>query len=193
MPRAIAITGGICDGKSTVLAELSERGHSTLQADEVAREVLSSPGLLEQLTDTFGPGAVDSGRPNAEFLRAEVLPDPALRRRLNELTHACTLQRILEAVRAAQAPVFVEVPLLIETCSQRFFDEVWVAVSSPDEQRRRLTERLQGDAESAERILGAQLPTRAKIPFADKILRTLPPVSSVKSEVDRALAPLLRG
>jgi dephospho-CoA kinase len=193
LPRAVAITGGICDGKSTVLQELASRGFPTFVADEVAREVLSDPGLLERLVELFGSDAVSGDRLNAAFLRSHVLPDPDRRRKLNALAHSHTLSRLLERVAATDGLAFVEVPLLIETCSQRYFDEVWVTVSSPEEQLRRLTERLGGDSDAAARLLGTQLPTRAKIPFADKILRTLPPVLSVKSEVDSALAPLLRG
>lgn len=76
----------------------------------------------------------------------------------------------------------MEIPLLIEACLQGGFDRVWVVTCGADEQRRRLVERLGGEA-GAEALLGSQLPTRAKIPFADVVIRTNQPEWSVKRDV----------
>lgn len=188
----VAVTGGICDGKSTVLEFIREAGFPTFSADEVASAVLREPEFLSKVVEAFGEAAVSGGELDREFLRARVLPDPSRRRRLNSIAHAETLRRLLAAMAGSNRPSFAEVPLLIETASHRFFDSVWVVVSSPEEQVRRLSERL-GDRGAAERSLAVQLPTRAKIPFADRILRTVQPVSSVRLQVEAALEALAMG
>jgi dephospho-CoA kinase len=73
----------------------------------------------------------------------------------------------------------VEVPLLIETCIQSLFERVWVATCGPEEQERRLVERL-GDAGAARRLVASQLPTVVKCAFADQAIRTDQPLSSVQ-------------
>ncbi|MER3412864.1 MAG: dephospho-CoA kinase [Armatimonadota bacterium] len=185
----VAVTGGICDGKTTILALVREAGFPTFSADEVAAAILREPEFLSKVTDAFGDEATSDDGLDKEFIRASVLPDPARRRRLNSIAHAETLRRLLAAMSASDRLSFAEVPLLIETGAHRYFDAVWVVVSSPEEQVRRLTERL-GDREAAERSLAVQLPTRAKIPFGDRILRTVQPVSSVRLQVETALDAL---
>lgn len=188
----VAVTGGICDGKTTVLGFVREAGYPTFSADEVASTVLREPEFLSQVAEAFGEQAVSGGELDKEFIRSSVLPDPGRRRRLNSIAHAETLRRLLVVMSGSDRPSFAEVPLLIETSSTWLFDAVWVVVSSPAEQIRRLTERL-GDREAAERALAVQLPTRAKIPFGDQILRTVQPLSSVRLQVETALDALERG
>jgi dephospho-CoA kinase len=188
----VAVTGGICDGKTTVLEFVREAGFSTFSADEIASSVLREPEFLSKVAEAFGEQAVSGGELDKEFIRASVLPDASRRRRLNAIAHSETLRRVLAAMSCSDRPCFAEVPLLIETSASRFFDSVWVVVSSPEEQVRRLTERL-GNREAAERSLAVQLPTRAKIPFGDRIIRTVQPLSSVRLQVETALDALARG
>ena len=51
----VGLTGGIASGKSYVASVLGELGASTIDADEVAREVVvpGSTGLV-QVVDSFG-------------------------------------------------------------------------------------------------------------------------------------------
>jgi dephospho-CoA kinase len=85
---------------------------------------------------------------------------------------------------------FAEVPLLIETATQGWFDEVWVVSAGVEEQRRRLVERLGNEAD-ADALLSTQLPTEAKIPFADRVVRTNMPLETVKSTLARHVKELL--
>lgn len=188
----VAITGGICDGKTTVLNFIREAGFPTFSADEMASAILGEPGFLTRVRAALGDEAVVAKGLNKEFIRSTVLPDPVKRRRLNSIAHSETLRRLLAAMASSERPSFAEVPLLVETASHRFFDEVWVVASTPVEQVRRLTERL-GDQAAAERALAVQLPTRAKIPFGDRILRTVQPLSSVRLQVETALEALASG
>jgi len=156
----VAITGGVAEGKSTVLAYLAQQGRAVTSADDIAKGVFDSEAIQAWLAQELGIA------PDRSLVRAKVAEDPHFRRRLNEMTHPL----ILEALKQSPAEFF-EVPLLIETCSQVAFDRIWVVTCGPEEQRRRLAARL-NSASKAEDLLRTQLPTRAKIPFADVILRT---------------------
>ena len=94
--------------------------------------------------------------------------------------------RIMDAIDASGAE-FVEVPLLIETCQQGRFDEVWVVTCGADEQRKRLMQRY-GESVRVDEILATQLPTEAKIPFADVVIRTNCEPEAVSRSVSKALA-----
>lgn len=174
----LAVTGGIAEGKSTVVGYLRDAGYSTASADEAAREVFGSPDVQAFVSDRLGSS--DPAR-----VREAVASDASFRRSFNRLTHP----KILAKLDDLEADV-VEVPLLIEACLQQRFDRVWVVTCGPQEQLRRLVERL-GDVPSAESLLATQLPSRVKIPFADCIVRTNLPEETVRGYVlDAVIASL---
>jgi len=173
-----AITGGIAEGKSTVLGFVSDLGYKTLSADSVAREVFSDPDvnvLLAQLVGTNPPIA-------PQTLRHALAESPEIRHSVNRITHP----RIMDAIRSSDAE-FIEIPLLIESCLQGQFDCVWVVTCGLEEQRRRLEARY-GPSGEGELLLNVQLPTLAKIPFADEVFRTNCAFEAVRRNVSKALA-----
>jgi len=155
----LAVTGGIAEGKSTVVGYLRDAGYTTASADTVARDVFASSEVQEWLVGRLG-----SAEPSQ--VREAVAMDATFRRSLNRLMHP----RILKELDRLEAQV-VEVPLLIEACLQSRFDRVWVVTCGRAEQLRRLAERL-GDVSNAEALLATQLASTVKIPFADCIVRT---------------------
>lgn len=158
----IAITGGIAEGKSTVVAFLSQLGASVASADEIAREVMHEPAVIAELERCFG-GDLLADR--ARF-RREVLQSPEARRRLNKIVHPGVAKRI-EQIPSG----YVEVPLLYEARLQHLFDAVWVVTCGPEEQARRLLSRY-GQTADVRALRAWQLPTLSKIRIADVVIRT---------------------
>ncbi|MHB8635589.1 MAG: dephospho-CoA kinase [Fimbriimonadaceae bacterium] len=158
----VGITGGVAEGKSTVLRYLREAGYRTASADDVARQALRSADVRKVVAAAAGLPA-DFSR---AALRDRLFDDVAARRAVNAVLHPYVVGRLI-----ATGAEFVEAPLLIETALQRAFDEVWVVTCGASEQRRRLAARV-GSETLADRILALQLPTSAKLPFADVIVRT---------------------
>jgi dephospho-CoA kinase len=146
----LAITGGVAEGKSTVVEYLSGMGYFTASSDAMAREVLFEPDVQERLVEMMG----GSGPVGPELLRSKIWSDERLRRQVNAIMHP----RIVEAIRSSSAEV-VEVPLLIEACLQGLFKKVWVVTCGAAEQRSRLIARL-GSAPKADDLLASQLPPR---------------------------------
>lgn len=159
--KRVALTGGIAEGKSTVLGYCKDAGFSVCSADELARGLFSRAGFQARLAELFQmPGPIDRHQ-----VRDLISRDPDLRRKLNQATHS----EIAAAILREPAQV-VEVPLLIEACMQSYFERVWVVTCGPEEQLRRLETRV--PHAEAIRLLTMQLPTKAKAPFADEIIRT---------------------
>jgi len=173
----LAITGGICEGKSTVASYIREIGYEVANADQIAKDLLVTPAVQDALrvkTGRSDPITVDQ-------IRGMFLEDASIRRYLNSLLHPL----VREALTLGSAYIH-EVPLLIETCMQGDYDRVWVVTCGPELQRRRLIERL-GSEEAADSMLAKQLPTRAKLPFADRIIRTDWPEQHVREYVVNGL------
>lgn len=173
----IAITGGIAEGKSTVLTMLADLGFSTASADAIGREVYEAPQTQRALKRLFETDSLD--RP---AIRAAISAKPELRRELNRIMHAGIWSEICE--RRTQ---FVEIPLLIEACLHPRFRVVWMVTCGAEEQLRRLVERL-GNESEARQMLSTQLSSRAKAQFADRIVRTNIEPASVLGFVSSAAA-----
>jgi dephospho-CoA kinase len=157
----IAVTGGIAEGKSTVLASLEAAGYLTASSDSFARDCFLEPPIQAELAQLLNaPSPVEPG-----LLRRKLSESIAIRRAVNRLMHPRVVARIL-----ASPAAFVEVPLLIEACLHPLFDEVWVVTCGPEEQLRRLEAR--GGGEPAILLMDAQLRSFAKTAFGDVIVRT---------------------
>lgn len=169
----LAVTGGIAEGKSTVLGYLAEAGFQCLSADDVVRTVLADSNIWEDLARLKVSAKAGS---NEEFLLA-MARDPQLRRKVNLLLHPPVLEHLVTS--GAQA---VEVPLLFEACLQPLFQRVWVVTCGREEQLRRLTVRT-GDIAKAKLLASAQLDSQVKCAFADRIVRTNRPPFDVHSHV----------
>ncbi len=176
----VAITGGVGEGKSTVLQFVADLGFAVASADAIAREVFSQPQVHSQIA--LAAGLTPPVAP--ADLRRVIASSPEIRRAVNRITHP----RIHAAILSSPAQ-FLEIPLLIEACVYAQFECVWVVTCGAREQRRRLLARY-GDASAVEAILGAQLPTRAKIAFANRVIRTNQPPGHVRGVVSEAVAEL---
>lgn len=187
--QRIAITGGVAEGKTTVLQMFAALGATTLSSDTIAATLLL-PGtdLWRQVIQEFGQAITTAdGSLSRERLAHLAFHEPSVRRRLNRLTHPAVVHALetqLEAVQNGTPLVFVEVPLLIEVALQGWFDGVIVVQATPTLQRQRLLERGLPN-QRVQQILRAQLPTRCKVAFADWVVRTHRALESVQGQVQR--------
>lgn len=177
----IAITGGIADGKSTVAAMIREMGYVAIEADAVVGELLRTTEVQDRIRTEVGERFVSGGAVEKDALREHIAESSEARQALDRILHPAVMEAIL-AETAGDGLSFAEVPLLIETATQGRFDAVWVCAAGIDTQRERLVERL-GSVESADAMLGTQLPTAAKTPFGDRVLRTNQPLETVRLTV----------
>jgi dephospho-CoA kinase len=187
--QRIAITGGVADGKTTVLRIFESLGAQTVSSDQLVAALLA-PGteVWEQLIREFGQAIIAAdGALVRERLAALAFGDPVARRRLNQIMHPAVVRALQAQLRAHEpslTPIFVEVPLLIEAALQGFFDAVVVVQATPALQRQRLIARGV-PPQRARQILQAQLPTRCKTVFADWVIRTHRSLEQVEAQVRR--------
>lgn len=172
--KKLAVTGGIAEGKSTVVGFLRDLGVSVVSADDTARELWNDPRIQDQISVRLGLPVPLS----REAVREQIAEDPLARRAVNQVFHLPVTERLLQ--HPAQV---AEVPLLIEACLQSLFDHVWVVTCGPEIQMERLVERV-GNRVHAELLIETQLATCVKCAFADHVIRTDQPLSTVKHVVE---------
>jgi dephospho-CoA kinase len=194
--QRIAITGGVADGKTTVLRIFESLGAQTVSSDQLVAALLA-PGteVWEQLIREFGQAIIAAdGALVRERLAALAFGDPVARRRLNQIMHPAVVRALQAQLRAHEpslTPIFVEVPLLIEVALQGSFDAVVVVQATPALQRQRLIARGV-PPQRARQILQAQLPTRCKTVFADWVIRTHRSLEQVEAQVRRIWRTLMQ-
>jgi len=138
----IAIAGGIGSGKSTVLRHLADKGHLTIDADDVSRD-LYQPGqpLFTALVDAFGAGILKDGVIDRPFLARVVFSSPENLARLNAITHGPIIDDIRQRVERSDAKAaFIAIPLFRAHHREVLaLDEAWGILVSPDTALDRLT------------------------------------------------------
>jgi dephospho-CoA kinase len=157
----IAITGGIAEGKSTVLKMLESFGFSVASADAIAKDVFWIPDVQKALAKLLAT----EGDVSHVTLREAIALQPGLRREVNQIMHPF----IVAALEEDQSQ-FIEVPLLLEACLHPDFDAVWVVTCGEAEQRRRLEERYPNGVSIG--LLDSQLNCQARLAFADSVIFT---------------------
>jgi len=174
----IALTGGIAEGKSTVLGFMAELGVPTFSADAFARDALQEPENWARIVDLF-----DGNEPERFEIRDRALADDRFRRQLNQILHPWISAQLTDFHGVA------EIPLLIETVRFSQMDAVIVVTCGAAEQRNRLLART-GNEGLTDQLIAVQLRTVAKLPFADAIIRTNESLESVKRQSQAVLEKL---
>ena len=127
----IAVVGGIGSGKSEVMKAVQGMNVATcVSADEINAELLKQKAYVEKLKELF-PSVVKGGVVDKKALAKIVFNDEKARKALNNLAHPLIVKSIKQDLRD---PLVVEVPLILETDLQKFFDTI-VFVGAPLDKR----------------------------------------------------------
>jgi dephospho-CoA kinase len=134
----VGLTGGIAAGKSTVAKHWVSRGAIEIDADVLAREVVSanSPGA-QQILEEFGPGYFDeSGNLDRKKLGELVFESKKDLEKLESIIHPLVRARTRELLGSMpeDSIVIYTVPLLVEANVDLDFDYV-VTVEAPEGER----------------------------------------------------------
>lgn len=175
--QAIGLTGGIGAGKSTVAQLFARYGIRVIDADEIARRVLS-PGsaTFDAVVDRFGPAIVDANRAIDRAALGElVFADVGARRDLEAIVHPAVGEAIsaeLAKARTGGENVVVDIPLLVETDARRRYGlDVVIVVDTPESVALDRLSRERGmDEVSAKARMAAQADRTARLTAADVII-----------------------
>lgn len=164
----VGLTGGIASGKSYVSSLLGELGASTVDADQVAREVVvpGSTGLV-QVVGAFG---FEILQPSGELDRTKlgnlVFADPEKRIELESILHPLIKARTTQLISEQVSDIVVyAVPLLVEANVDYPFDAIITVEAGVENQVARLmNSRQMSEADAKKRV-------EAQTSSADRIAR----------------------
>jgi dephospho-CoA kinase len=175
----VGLTGSIAVGKSFVLGVLADLGCRTIDADEIAREVVApgTPGL-KAVVESFGAGILKTdGSLDRTKLGAIIFADEAKRLQLNLILHPFIIARQDEIMRqweqeTPNAIAVVDAALMIESGGYQRFDKLIVVHCRPEMQLERLMTRDGLARKDAERRVNSQMSQEEKKRYADFVIDT---------------------
>jgi len=189
----IGLTGGIASGKSTVTALLKEKGAAIIDADKIAREIMSKgePAWFEVL-NYFGDEILNNDRSDIDRKKLAhiVFSDKAKLEVLNNITHPKIIEEIKRQVeeykKAGKKIIVIDAALLIETGLDKIADEVWVVAANEDIQLQRLMAREKDiTKDEALKRIKSQMPLAEKLKFADRVIDNNSSIEETKKQVDK--------
>ena len=190
----VGLTGSIGMGKSATLAAFADLGVPIWDADAAVHRLYGPGGAGVAPVRALAPDAVGTQGVDRAKLRAAILADPALLKRVEAAIHplvATDRDAFLAEARAGGAALAVcDIPLLYETRADAWLDRV-VVVSAPAEiQRARVLARPGMTVEAFEAILARQTPDADKRVRADYIVDTGQSKDYARAQVATILAGL---
>ncbi|NWS78056.1 DCAKD protein, partial [Crotophaga sulcirostris] len=193
----VGLSGGIASGKSTVVAVLQELGCAVIDADVIAREVVTPRSkAYRQIVRCFGTEILlENGEINREALGNIIFSQPEKRQLLNSITHPEIqkemLKRILKYFVLGYRYVILDIPLLFETKRLvKFMKYTVVVYCDAPTQLSRLMQRNGLARAEAEARVAAQLPLDQKLQLATHIIDNSRDQESTRQQVLRLHAHL---
>ena len=182
----VGLTGGIGSGKTTVANLFAELGVVLVDADIVAREVVSqgSEGLAA-IVDHFGADILLSdGNLDRSKLRERIFDNDEQRLWLNGLLHPLIRETMLKNCKEAQSNyVIMVVPLLFENGLDRLVQRTLLVDISPQLQQQRTMARDDVSAKQVQNIIGSQATRAEKLSKADDVIDNQGEISALKCKV----------
>tara|TARA_R110000824_G_scaffold372077_2_gene561984 strand:- start:16116 stop:16718 length:603 start_codon:yes stop_codon:yes gene_type:complete len=187
----IGLTGGIGSGKSTVARAFETLGAASVDADDVAREIvlLGEPALLA-IKNRFGDQVIhQDGTLNRVALRDIIFKDPEQRQWLESVTHPKIRERLLQhlaQLKTQGAPyVLLVSPLLFESGQNALVNRA-IVVDVPQALQLSRTQQRDGVSESqVHAILAAQLSREQRLAQADDVIDNSGDHASMMEQVVR--------
>jgi dephospho-CoA kinase len=183
----VGLTGGIASGKSFVASLLADLGASTIDADEVAREVVSlgSPGLSAVVSEFGTDALLPSGELDRQKLGDIVFSDPQSRVRLEAILHPLIKVRTTELINSQSSEIVVySVPLLVEAKVDYPFDSVITVEAGSENQVERLVRSRSLTEDEARKRVSAQTTEAMRVERADYVIDSSGSKDETKSQVE---------
>jgi len=190
----IGLTGNYGSGKSTIARMFKELGALVVDADDVVRDLLSTPAVVEAVREAFGEDAVVDGEVNKKWLAGKVFSDVHSRIELENILHPLVFEVIGDiAARNTDDPesiMIVEAALVFERGHQSRFDKI-ITVSVPEEMsRQRLMAKGIPEADIEMRFK-SQFPIETKVRGSDYVIDNSGGIEQTREQVRTVYQELL--
>ena len=182
---AIALTGGIATGKSTVTSLFMLHGFLTIDADKIAHKLLNIHS--SEIGQLFGEQYIEDGIVLRKKLGSLIFNDEKEKEKLEKFIHPLIKKAIIEEAKifeSQQTPYLIDIPLFFE--KQHYnIDKSIVVYTSKDTQIERLMKRDGSSKEDALSRINNQMDIEKKKDLADYVIDNMGNLKNLQKEVER--------
>lgn len=185
----IGITGGIASGKTTVVKHISGKGIPVVDADIVAREVLSLyPKILDYLKDRYGEKVFRDGELDRKELGRIIFSSDIDRQEYTGVIMPfirIEIEKRLDRMESEGfAAAILDAPLLFEEGFEKDMDCTILVYAEAQVQLQRLMKRNEVTEAEARRMIKSQMPVKEKLELADFVVDNSGDLERTKEEID---------
>lgn len=189
--HAIALTGGIATGKSTVCNLLKLHGFLTIDADKIAHKLLDENSV--KIASMFGEEYVENGKVLRKKLGKIIFSNEENKLKLEALLHPLIKDKIYEESKVFESqekPYFIDIPLFFEKMHYPIAKSL--VVYTPEElQVQRLMQRDGINEEEAKLKISNQMSIEKKKELANLVIDNSSNLKSLQKEVERIIKEIL--
>jgi len=181
---AIALTGGIATGKSTVASLLALNGMRVIDADTISHEILDAS--YAWVEEEFGKEFLINKKVDRAKLGSLVFSDESIKKKLEEFLHPKIRDEILirsEKQDSFKFPYLIDIPLFFENNSYEIQDSVVVYTPS-DVQLERFVKRNGYSEEESLKRIATQMPIDEKKSKATWVIDNSLKLKHLQDEVE---------
>ncbi|RXJ84916.1 dephospho-CoA kinase [Arcobacter sp. CECT 8985] len=189
--NAIALTGGISTGKSTVCNLLKLHGFLTIDADKIAHRLLDENSA--KIASMFGSQYIENGKVLRKKLGKIIFSNEQNKLKLEQLLHPLIKEEIIKESKVfedANKPYFIDIPLFFEKMHYPIAKSL--VVYTPNHiQIERLMNRDNITKEEAKLKISNQMDIEKKKELADLIIDNSKDLKNLQKEVERIIGEIL--
>ena len=189
--NAIALTGGISTGKSTVCNLLKLHGFLTIDADKIAHKLLDENS--SKIEEMFGKEYVENGKVLRKELGKIIFSNEENKLKLEALLHPLIKEEIIKESKIYEEqnkPYFVDIPLFFEKMHYPISKSL--VIYTPKElQIQRLMKRDNIDENEAKLKISNQMDIEKKKNLADMVIDNSKDLKHLQNEVERIIGEII--
>lgn len=188
--KIIGITGGIGSGKSTFSQFLRNKNLIVIDADKVARDILSKgEKAYIDVLENFGNDILDEAKEiDRKKLADIVFNDSKKLEVLNNISHSYISLRIRKELTylksKGESVVFLDVPLLFEVGLNKICDKTLLIYTPRNERISRASIRDGVLPEDIEKRMASQIPDEEKRTMVDIVIENVGSEDELKEKAD---------
>ena len=189
--NAIALTGGISTGKSTVCNLLKLHGFLTIDADKIAHKLLDENS--SKIEELFGKEYVENGKVLRKELGKIIFSNEENKLKLEALLHPLIKEEIIKESKIYEEqnkPYFVDIPLFFEKMHYPISKSL--VIYTPKElQIQRLMKRDNINENEAKLKISNQMDIEEKKKLADMVIDNSKDLKHLQDEVERIIGEII--
>ena len=189
--NAIALTGGISTGKSTVCNLFKLHGFLTIDADLIAHRLLDENS--DKIASMFGEKYVENGKVIRKELGKIIFSNEENKLKLEALLHPLIENEIIKESKIFEEqnkPYFVDIPLFFEKMHYPIPKSL-VIYTPKDIQIQRLMKRDNIDENEAKLKISNQMDIEEKKKLADMVIDISQNLKHLQAEVERIIGEII--